>query len=965
MEARPRLFSSPSRSTMQAEALVILSSSPDFPSINELLPKREKKPLIRSGSRAAPIPETATRSFTTASHFWHTTLAEENSSADIDEGHVARHEGEKSHAKSPRLVLGDVVSDGMAAQIRVPPQNRGTTANPPEQPLQEKPAKGATRRRPKTVVACELVEELGLSLKEMPSKKGKGKDTTNGQTKMPKGKITKPSAAKSKPTKQRAETVNKHFVPAVAPESIDIDDDPVVLEPALKRRIDWTPTKNTEPPIVLLDSSIVKDVASPRPSFADMSPPPGEDIFKNLRDTFSCANHEIAGPTAATLEQPTDVFGKRKLIEMVTTSKMAESKTPEVSPVKQKAPKKKPRTITDLATAAYRIIDITEDTASKEQSRGESLLDDVSTNAGSVSARTAKVTAATRKAIGTQAGSMAKPKRVTKKKAVPPQPILLSPESAMRQVSRQDFVFGTSSQLATEVDAGLLRDIHQAMQNSNRREEHDPWASSPIDRTVSRKSSGRRLWGAGARGVDGDLLEVEVIDLVDSPAPDMDLTNPAVILSLAADTARVQEGESSGSRSGAPLIEVDVVTLPISLTPTHPRPHISFTQKQHETNRATSVPAAANSNASHQSFVQLAETTHLDEDPPASNQEQYHQMVSSVPDASMPAPPEAPAPKYELYTDAQLAKEVQSYGFKPIKKRTAAIALLVQCWSSKNQSKAQTMGRASTASISTSSAPAAPKAKASSLAPVAPKPRGRPPKTAAFIAEASGSSAASSATTVAPQPAPKRPRGRPKKDAVSDTNSAAKSPTKAATKLSSLSPIRAAGTEPTPGPSTPKRKRTASSAQPAAIEIADSDQDDELDPFFDLSSSAASSAAPANEFSSPVPGVELSMTEADDSVLSLTSSPTSQQARLFGYITDAVRTAPRSRDPENPSWHEKMLMYDPVVLEDLTAWLNAGQLDRVGFEEEVSCGDVKKWCESKSVCCLWKVNINGKERKRF
>lgn len=104
-------------------------------------------------------------------------------------------------------------------------------------------------------------------------------------------------------------------------------------------------------------------------------------------------------------------------------------------------------------------------------------------------------------------------------------------------------------------------------------------------------------------------------------------------------------------------------------------------------------------------------------------------------------------------------------------------------------------------------------------------------------------------------------------------------------------------------------------------------------------------------------------TEADDDTL--TSSPTGQQTRLFRYITDAVKTAPRSRDPEAPSWHEKMLMYDPVVIEDLTAWLNGGELDRVGCEEEVGTGDVKKWCESRSVCCLYRVNINGKERKRF
>ena len=103
----------------------------------------------------------------------------------------------------------------------------------------------------------------------------------------------------------------------------------------------------------------------------------------------------------------------------------------------------------------------------------------------------------------------------------------------------------------------------------------------------------------------------------------------------------------------------------------------------------------------------------------------------------------------------------------------------------------------------------------------------------------------------------------------------------------------------------------------------------------------------------------------EDTEVSLAVDPTNREEQLFGFITKAVQTAPPTEDPLEPSWHEKMLMYDPVILEDLTAWLNSGQLDRVGFDEEVSPNEVKKWCESKSVCCLWRVNVHGKERKRF
>jgi hypothetical protein len=94
-------------------------------------------------------------------------------------------------------------------------------------------------------------------------------------------------------------------------------------------------------------------------------------------------------------------------------------------------------------------------------------------------------------------------------------------------------------------------------------------------------------------------------------------------------------------------------------------------------------------------------------------------------------------------------------------------------------------------------------------------------------------------------------------------------------------------------------------------------------------------------------------------------SPTVKQSEQFVYITKAVTSAPPSKDPKHPSWHEKMLLYDPIILEDLAAWLNTGQLSKAGYDGEVSPQDVKKWCESKSICCLWRERAGGKQRKRF
>lgn len=169
---------------------------------------------------------------------------------------------------------------------------------------------------------------------------------------------------------------------------------------------------------------------------------------------------------------------------------------------------------------------------------------------------------------------------------------------------------------------------------------------------------------------------------------------------------------------------------------------------------------------------------------------------------------------------------------------------------------------------------------------------------------------------------------------------------------------RAAKTAKVPAAAPLKTPRKSKPSQ-TPIEIPDSASDNGSD----LSASPASSPEPM--FSPSQQDVDLSVSMEDDAEQSLLLNPDEEEAALFKRVAEAVTTAPRSSDPLNPSWYEKILMYDPIVLEDLTAWLNSGQLTRVGYDGEIKPGDVKKWCESESICCLWKVNLRGKERKRF
>jgi Slx4 endonuclease len=82
---------------------------------------------------------------------------------------------------------------------------------------------------------------------------------------------------------------------------------------------------------------------------------------------------------------------------------------------------------------------------------------------------------------------------------------------------------------------------------------------------------------------------------------------------------------------------------------------------------------------------------------------------------------------------------------------------------------------------------------------------------------------------------------------------------------------------------------------------------------------------------------------------------------VFQKITDTVMSTPRSVDLRNSTWYEKMLMYEPIVLEDFTAWLNESGLV-VGEKELLLPWMAQKWCEEQSVCCLWKLNNRNTAR---
>ncbi|KAK1829518.1 hypothetical protein QBC39DRAFT_427199 [Podospora conica] len=887
-------------------SLICISSSPELPSLAELLARQPKKPATRTGSNATPIPDDAPTNFTAATSMWRASRTEiEAVSAEL-----------RLAGSRPLATANPTVDIALDSSALLPPA--GLPLEVPKKKPRATRATGTTRKK-KAGAATTAETDEGLMPEgaagappvapKPPRKRRVTKTAEDGQTTLPKGRVTKPSATR------KVHFSKEPSVPKDLPETrpCATEDGPSDLEPATRRRTDWTPPPDDAH--IVNDSSAIKELAS---TTATLNEATG-DLFKCLQETFGRKEGE-----------------QRKLLHMVTTATTSEttskSTTPEVSPVKSKAPKKKPRTITDLAMAAYRVAEEPGAVGAMEAPKQDSIV--------GVGAKKA-----TKKP--------AKP-RAPRKKPEPKKPILLSPVSAMRQVSHQDFVFGTASQLAAEEDPELL---------------HDPFqSSSPVTTELSlRRRGGNKLWVAGARDDEGDLVDIEVIDMTDSPAA------PIPIPALRQETLPVlpkhKDKEATPPRGSQHVpIELSSDFPSFNDTPL-PKSHFFMTQAAEPRVATEPTTPAASLRYAVPEPGSVTIDFDLDLEPPPSNQEhntilsQSQSILSPKPKAATKAKakvvakraapkakeqPQAqeqaveeeatgvaeeqatmgpPPPKYELFTDAQLMKEIASYGFKVVKKRTAMIELLQQCWAQKHKTAVPAPN--ATATANPASVPA------SAAAPPT-RPRGRPKKAVA---------ATEAVDTVEPAQPAKKPRGRPRKDAT------AASPSKAATTKTTTS-SRAAKPAATVAPktmepsvpATPKRRKAAAKG---VVEILDSD-DSDSDPF--ASSPLMSPERREDVFSSPARGdLELSITE-DTEMSLMVGSPTMREMEVFDYITKAVKTEPPTRDVREPSWHEKMLMYDPVILEDLAAWLNSGQLDRVGYDGEVAASEVKSWCESKSIC---------------
>ncbi|KAI9648186.1 5'-flap endonuclease [Ciborinia camelliae] len=910
-------------------------SSPPLPSLDEMF--NPKKPAtLRRGSGAASIPAGATATFSSASTLLLKASSESLQGIDTTRSSIAdaaqdENETKKSaKAKAPRKTATKK-EEGVIEKVAKAPRNNakkkekdeiggtvdGVVQGAAEVVTEKKPRKPRAKkadnaqgegegvaeatipgvmdavaekktRKPRAkkvddVTAVDVKKkaprkprakktdvEAGSEIvpKEKATRKPRAKKSdgdTNVQPKIAKGRVTKTAKA---PTTDKleapiADTVSKHFAPNPIVENI-VAEEGFGLVGAIKRRKNWTPAKPTTAPVDFEDS--------PKAGGSDTN----NKGFAELLGSFGfSSNGAIEKKISSGASSGADATRKRKLIEMVTTN------IPTISGIKaakEKAVKKKARTLTDLATSAY-----AED--------NEAVLLDAPAPLLQYFPQAAH-------REFTDDGFKIPPKPRSKspvkglpksKKGSAEEPILLSPESALKQVGNQDFVFGTSSQLAREDSPSLLRDLHDAMQASNELDDYDdPFVSPPTkiaERTKAVIAAKRNLWSVAARDDHGDLMDIETVDLAHTP------------VAKSQDRIIIPQKPSSSW-----------------ITPTKDE-WLDIDEIEEDRPPSTQVPPRQMGPIEMSINLQLLNSPLQPNSSSKDVSTTSPKKKSSVIKSTTPKKSEASKmPDYDSFTTPQLSREIQKYKFKAIKSRKKMIDLLVQCYESQNR---PALG------VLQGNVPIAPQ-----------KPLGK---------SKDGSSSSTQVESIVSST--QTGRRRPKK-ATTATISSPKRKSKAKAKMTdTVAFLEMDSDTPLSEIRTPNKSRKGK--QPVE-DVSDSDHPITPSPPR-RSPSQIRKASKALELS-PTDGNQ------DDEA---------QQAELFAHISTAITSAPPSQDPSRPSWHEKILLYDPIVLEDLASWLNTGALSKVGWDGEVDSKEVKKWCESKSICCLWKENQGGGARSRY
>ncbi|KAF3036138.1 5'-flap endonuclease [Didymella keratinophila] len=920
-------------------------------------PRKHTSGALTCGSRAAPIPEKATRGFATVSSLVRSEHFAQQLDADFAEAHRAQIrrgsaegiEGASAPAKKPRkrVTKNAPAADGEKPEPK--PRGRKPKADKeldnknnadPEPELRLPPPKRspffetAEAQTTLETPAEPAADAPKLTKSGKPRKpRGKKEKADDGATapKPRKTRITKPKvAAKAgKASQEDAGVVSNHFsvdkdqanttsnagcaANAQAksiwdlPRSPQVEEtaakrkspDPVTerldLDEAVSRRRDWTPPRNTAAQSPSTASTGKENI----PMIRDAATGAFTTLLTNF--TYESPTVKAASNTTMSKEAVPGVT-KRRRVELVelpgvqTTSRAS-------SPEKGKAPKKKPRTITDLVTGQYApreapldVQAITSDFFSPRTSTTKVPLNDVALDGESPQKRAPRKRSKFRE--GSEgATTKAKPRarKASSRPAAKPKPVaekLLSPTSAVMRMNQQDVLFGTSSQLALEESPTTVRQIQRAITKSELDVGGAPRCllEAPPRWPRLRRVEGKRgLWRESTRDSDGGLLEN--VENVYIPEPDRTQDLP-LLMDIIQDEPDLPSG----------FVDIDDVELtiesaaPIAISSDLPTPPESQSPK-------TLVEPTPTRPAHDEIFEDIDD---FENGLPPSNQNVESQASFADIDDFQSAPP--------------------SVEHRP--------------------------------PLSPSKPPAS--APAQTTVTGSPKKcRSRPPKALSAIPTIPASAPPTSHKLDSPRHTPRRFPSTPPKGSgrFIDIEEILDSEDEA---LEAFSPA-------------PPRVRKLQDSPPLPL-------------AFDQEVTTSAKVTPDDDRPTPIFRILTSHLEWAN------IKPT-----ICSAITTHIRSIPPTTDPKKPSWYEKILMYDPIILEDFTAYLNSNTKLRtykratqkqikaynnelkmkgnailgverddqvMAIEKELEVDMVRDWCEQMSICCIHAKESRGRGSAR-
>lgn len=287
-------------------------------------------------------------------------------------------------------------------------------------------------------------------------------------------------------------------------------------------------------------------------------------------------------------------------------------------------------------------------------------------------------------------------------------------------------------------------------------------------------------------------------------------------------------------------------------------------------------------------------------------------------------------PQYNAFTEAELSQQVASYGFKAVRGRQNMINLLQKCWESRHGTRATSYGnRQQDVSALT-----------------------KPPETSKDSKDTDTSNKTSGSKS--------KSKARSTANPATANDASTKPPARR----------RQGSSRPPSNPSQKPREGSVSQQQKppyqqkpsyAVVEEIQDSEDEAIPSPTQLLSRYFTHPKPSSQPLpvSPTPSSTRRAPSNPNAITAILGNPKeNDEPDLATQITKAVRAQPNMSSSvgshKSPSWHEKILMYDPIVLEDFTTWLNTEGLGFVSEDREVGAALVREWCESNGICCCYK-----------